>query len=102
MKTQIVGLVVVVMSLTGSEIASALGASQIMPDELIAYATKNGCQPVGDFFKRPGMVNPSFVSVLCLRLPPWTRRGQRRNVVPDQTRRGAKVSVAHDDQEAQR
>ena len=36
--------------------------SVTMPEELSAYAMSKGCEEVRDFFKRPGMVNPPYVT----------------------------------------
>lgn len=55
------GIAVGIISMTISGIGLALDLTPIMPEELIAYAAENGCEQVGDFFKRPGMVNPPYV-----------------------------------------
>jgi hypothetical protein len=31
-----------------------------MPRELVEYAQEQGCQPIGDFFERPGPINPPY------------------------------------------
>lgn len=61
MRTFVIGIAVTAISLTIAGIGFASEPKQNMPDELSAYATKNGCQQVADFFKRPGMVNPPYV-----------------------------------------
>ncbi len=61
MRTPIIGIAVAAISLTISGIGFASEPTLNMPDELIAYAAKNGCHQVADFFKRPGMVNPPYV-----------------------------------------
>lgn len=33
---------------------------QLLPNELMDVAAENNCSQVDDFYKRPGMVNPSF------------------------------------------
>jgi hypothetical protein len=54
-------ILVLVVALAGISLTTVSQAmSSNMPDELIGYAAKNGCQPVADFFKRPGMVNPPY------------------------------------------
>jgi hypothetical protein len=32
-----------------------------MPRELVDFARANGCEPIDDFFERPGMVDPPYV-----------------------------------------
>lgn len=59
MRTIIVGIVILI-SLIGSRLSPASEPMPVMPEELIAYVAKNGCEQVGDFFKRPGMVNPPY------------------------------------------
>lgn len=54
-------IAVTLISLAIGEISVASELTPIMPEELIAYAAKNGCEQVSDFFKnRPGMVNPPY------------------------------------------
>ncbi len=65
MRVIIIGLVVTalsIMSVMFSRLGLASELTPIMPEELIAYAAKNGCEQVSDFFfKRPGRVNPPYV-----------------------------------------
>jgi hypothetical protein len=35
-------------------------ATLVMPQELVEYAQANGCNPIDNFYDRPGMVNPPF------------------------------------------
>jgi hypothetical protein len=33
----------------------------VMPEDLVTFAHSNGCEPINDFFNRPGMINPPYV-----------------------------------------
>jgi hypothetical protein len=48
-------------------VSPAVAETLIMPQELVASATKNACEQIPDFFKRPGMVNPAERRVLVPR-----------------------------------
>lgn len=53
----------VVAIIFGTTVSSSLASESllIMPEELVDYAKKNGCDQVSDFFNRPGIVNPPYV-----------------------------------------
>jgi hypothetical protein len=84
MRVIIIGLVVTalsIMSVMFSRLGLASELTPIMPEELIAYAAKNGCEQVSDFFKRPGRVNPPYVYDYRPASPPanaalWCQVGQ--------------------------
>lgn len=72
MRIIIIGLVVTalsIMSVMFSRLGLASELTPIMPEELITYAAKNGCEQVSDFFKRPGRVNPPYVYDYRLDMP---------------------------------
>ena len=39
----------------------ASAQTMVMPRDLVDFAIANGCTPIDDFFKRPGMINPPYV-----------------------------------------
>ncbi len=64
MRVIIIGLVVIALSIISamfSRLGLASELTPIMPEELITYAAKNGCEQVSNFFKRAGRVNPPYV-----------------------------------------
>lgn len=55
-------VVILLVSLLISNLPSGASAeTYVMPKELVQHAEKNDCSQVGDFFDRPGMVNPPYV-----------------------------------------
>jgi len=55
----------VTITLVAASIVPAAGTAAadtlVMPRDLVDYARSQGCAPVGDFYERPGMLNPPYV-----------------------------------------
>lgn len=55
-----IGLTLCILSLLAvAQTASA--ETLVMPRDLVDFASANGCEPINDFYERPGFVDPPYV-----------------------------------------
>lgn len=60
MQRYLVGLMLCILPLLGVA-QTASTEALVMPRELVDVAHANSCEPINDFFERPGMVDPPYV-----------------------------------------
>lgn len=54
----VLGISLLLVSAMGKPPASP---ALVMPQELVGFARASGCEPINDFFDRPGMIDPPYV-----------------------------------------